>query len=151
MVTVHEVLAYGAMKIHRNVDVPMRDGARLKANVYLPAAPGPHPVVMNFGPYGKDIPLSSYMPAVWELAQQRYPEILASSSCRYVTWEVPDPEVSTWSSPGRSRPGSGSPPIPRTWTSGQVYEVDVSLWPASLHVPAGYRLAITERLPGSWT
>lgn len=28
-------------------------------------------------------------------------------------------------------------------TPGQIYEVDVSLWPASLHVPAAYRLTIT--------
>lgn len=37
-----------------NVQVPMRDGVNLAANVYLPDGTGPFPVVLNRTPYGKD-------------------------------------------------------------------------------------------------
>lgn len=37
----------------RDVDVPMRDGAVLKAHVYLPATDGPHPTVLLRSPYGR--------------------------------------------------------------------------------------------------
>jgi putative CocE/NonD family hydrolase len=90
-----ETSRYAQMRIHRNIDVPMRDGLVLKANVYLPNAVDRCPVVMNFGPYGKDIHLANYMRTVWNTCEQRYPEILAASSCRYVTWEAADPEVWT--------------------------------------------------------
>jgi putative CocE/NonD family hydrolase len=33
--------------------VPMRDGVRLATDVYLPATPGPHPVIMERTPYGR--------------------------------------------------------------------------------------------------
>ncbi|MBN1093313.1 CocE/NonD family hydrolase [Blastococcus sp. TML/M2B] len=36
-----------------DVDVPMRDGAALRADVYLPATAGPHPVVLLRSPYGR--------------------------------------------------------------------------------------------------
>ena len=38
----------------RNVMVPMRDGVRLAADVYRPAAPGRFPALVTRGPYGKD-------------------------------------------------------------------------------------------------
>src|SRR5260221_14177791 len=34
--------------------VPMRDGARLFANLFRPAGQGPWPVIMSVTPYGKD-------------------------------------------------------------------------------------------------
>jgi uncharacterized protein len=40
--------------IERNLAVPMRDGVRLFANLFRPAAEGPHPVIMSVTPYGKD-------------------------------------------------------------------------------------------------
>jgi predicted acyl esterase len=42
------------MLVEQNADVPMRDGAILHANVYRPNADGRFPVLMTFGPYGKD-------------------------------------------------------------------------------------------------
>jgi predicted acyl esterase len=36
----------------RTEQVPMRDGTRLATDVYLPAAPGRYPVVMQRTPYG---------------------------------------------------------------------------------------------------
>ena len=40
--------------IERDVDVPMRDGARLKADVFRPDDGGRFPAILNLGPYQKD-------------------------------------------------------------------------------------------------
>ncbi|MDB5560527.1 MAG: Xaa-Pro dipeptidyl-peptidase peptidase family [Enterovirga sp.] len=42
------------MIVDRNVDVPMRDGVRLKADVFRPDGPERVPVILNLGPYQKD-------------------------------------------------------------------------------------------------
>jgi uncharacterized protein len=42
------------LKIEKDVDVPMRDGARLKADVFRPADAGRFPAILNLGPYQKD-------------------------------------------------------------------------------------------------
>jgi predicted acyl esterase len=41
------------MLVEQNADVPMRDGAILRANVYRPDADARFPVLMTFGPYGR--------------------------------------------------------------------------------------------------
>ncbi len=43
-----------AMLIEKDVDVPMRDGARLKADVFRPDDGGKYPAILNLGPYQKD-------------------------------------------------------------------------------------------------
>jgi len=40
-----------------NLIIPMRDGARLAADVYLPSEPGPVPALLHRTPYGKQTPL----------------------------------------------------------------------------------------------
>jgi len=42
--------AYG-IAVEKDVDVPMRDGARLKADVFRPDAAGAFPAILNLGPY----------------------------------------------------------------------------------------------------
>ncbi len=81
------------LALDKDVPVPMRDGAILRANVFRPQAEGCFPVLMTFGPYGKDVHLSQFMPAAWERIQKHHPEILAASSCKYLVFETPDPEV----------------------------------------------------------
>ncbi|HZR69454.1 MAG TPA: CocE/NonD family hydrolase [Burkholderiales bacterium] len=83
------------MIVERDVAVPMRDGASLRANVFRPDDPGRHPVLMTLGPYGKDVHLSQFMPEAWETLKRRHPEILRASSCKYLVFETPDPEVWT--------------------------------------------------------
>lgn len=78
--------------LDKDVAVPMRDGAALRANVYRPDAGGRFPVIMTLGPYGKDVHISQFMPGAWEVLKQRYPEVLHASSCRYLGFETPDPE-----------------------------------------------------------
>ncbi|WP_197022370.1 CocE/NonD family hydrolase [Candidatus Blastococcus massiliensis] len=42
-----------AVQVRRDEAVPMRDGATLRADVYLPTTPGPHPTVLLRSPYGR--------------------------------------------------------------------------------------------------
>ena len=44
---------HGGVRVLRGLDVPMRDGATLRADVYLPEAAGPHPTVLLRSPYGR--------------------------------------------------------------------------------------------------
>ena len=81
------------MRQDKDVAIPMRDGAVLRANVFRPQEAGTYPVLMTFGPYGKDVHLSEFMPEAWTALQERHPEILAASSCKYLVFETPDPEV----------------------------------------------------------
>jgi uncharacterized protein len=81
------------MILDKDVAVPMRDGASLRANVFRPQGPGQFPVLMTLGPYGKDVHLSRFMPEAWEALKRRHPEILEASSCKYLVFETPDPEV----------------------------------------------------------
>jgi len=41
--------------VEKDVPVPMRDGVKLRANVYRPDKPGKFPVIMSFTPYHKDL------------------------------------------------------------------------------------------------
>ena len=75
------------MLVEQNADVPMRDGAILCANVYRPNADGRFPVLMTFGPYGKDVPLREFMQEAWDRLNQTYAEILAASSCKHLVFE----------------------------------------------------------------
>src|ERR1019366_7251687 len=56
-----------SMIIDRNVAILMRDGAILRGDVFLPDNAGPFPVLITFGPYGKDVPLREFMPEAWDL------------------------------------------------------------------------------------
>jgi len=81
------------MQLDKNIAVPMRDGASLRANVFRPDAAGQFPVLITLGPYGKDVHLSQFMPEAWETLKRRHPEILKASSCKYLVFETPDPEM----------------------------------------------------------
>ena len=45
---------YDHFLLEKDVDVPMRDGARLKADVFRPKDGGKVPAILNMGPYQKD-------------------------------------------------------------------------------------------------
>lgn len=72
--------ARDGMRVAIDVEVPMRDGVRLRANVFLPSAESPVPAIVSMGPYQKD--------KVWipppDLGQPPNP---------YMNWETVDP---TW-------------------------------------------------------
>lgn len=65
--------------LEKNVDVPMRDGARLKADIFRPKAGGKVPALLNFGPYQKDKPWTP-------------PENLEEKPNQWMNWETVNPE-----------------------------------------------------------
>ena len=44
-----------SVTVDKNVDVPLRDGTRLRADVYRPANPGKYPVLLQRTPYNKEL------------------------------------------------------------------------------------------------
>lgn len=77
----------------RDVDVPMRDGTLLRANVFRPEAPGRYPVIVSAHPYGKDrLPRPRrrggyVIPRQYRLLTQD--EEVSHSA--WTSWEAPDP------------------------------------------------------------
>jgi hypothetical protein len=65
--------------VDRDVDVPMRDGARLKADVIRPDAAGKFPAILNLGPYQKD--------KLWVV-----PDTLEEKPNPLMNWETVNPE-----------------------------------------------------------
>jgi predicted acyl esterase len=65
--------------VDRDVDVPMRDGARLKADVIRPDGEGKFPAILNLGPYQKD--------KVWIP-----PDTLEEKPNALMNWETVNPE-----------------------------------------------------------
>jgi uncharacterized protein len=68
-----------AIVVEKDVDIPMRDGARLKADVLRPDAPGRFPAILNLGPYQKD---KLWVP----------PDDLAEKPNPLMNWETINPE-----------------------------------------------------------
>jgi predicted acyl esterase len=76
----------------RDVAVPMRDGARLRVNVFRPDRPGQFPVLMNAQPYGKaELPTRTpfgYLPLKrYRFIRQPDPVTFSADTA----WEAPDP------------------------------------------------------------
>jgi putative CocE/NonD family hydrolase len=65
--------------IEKDVDVPMRDGARLKADVFRPDDGAKFPAILNLGPYQKD---KLWIP----------PPNLEEKPNPYMNWETVNPE-----------------------------------------------------------
>jgi predicted acyl esterase len=65
--------------VEKDVDVAMRDGAHLKADVFRPAADGRYPAILNLGPYQKD---KLWIP----------PDTLEEKPNPYMNWETVNPE-----------------------------------------------------------
>ena len=64
----------------RNLMVPMRDGVRLATDVLRPDGPGPFPVLVIRGPYGKDGYLNNPDHSVWFFAEHGY--VVVNQDCR---------------------------------------------------------------------
>src|SRR5256885_978699 len=67
-----------------DVDVPMRDGARLRANVYRPAD-GRWPVLLTRLPYGKDMPLGGSVINPVQAARAGYVVIVQDTRGRFAS------------------------------------------------------------------
>src|SRR5579863_5502488 len=68
-----------SVRLEKDVEVPMRDGARLKADVFRPDAAGTFPAILNLGPYQKD--------KLWIV-----PDSLAEAGNEWMNWETINPK-----------------------------------------------------------
>jgi predicted acyl esterase len=82
---------YG-MLLDKDVEVRLRDGAKMVVNVYRPDAPGKFPALTACGPYGKDLHLKENFPPTYAYIEKNQPEILQNSTGKYLQHEMPDIE-----------------------------------------------------------
>jgi predicted acyl esterase len=80
------------IRFDRDVAVSMRDGTRLRLNLFRPQGEGRFPTIMSAHPYGKDAlarrsPLGYLPPARYRFMRQAAPVRFSA----YTTWEAPDP------------------------------------------------------------
>lgn len=81
------------MIIEKDVPIVANDGLVLRANVYRPAGAGKHPVIMTYGPYGKDWHWADAYKEQWDYMMRVHPEICRNGSqCKHIAWEAVDPE-----------------------------------------------------------
>lgn len=72
----------------KNVSVPLKASELpVRCNVYRPIKEGKYPVLVTYGPYGKDISYSTFFPASFAEVGQVNPE----QSSKYSAWETPEP------------------------------------------------------------
>lgn len=70
---------------YKEIQIPMRDGSYLAANLYQPDAEGSFPVLMTMGPYGKDTHFAAH-----PLAAKLYEQVQDKSP--YMNGGTPDPD-----------------------------------------------------------
>ena len=81
------------MAIDWQVEVPMQDGALLRADVYRPLAQGRYPVILSHGVYAKGLPFQGGVYEMqWAKLVAKDPTVLDGSTNKYQSWEVVDPE-----------------------------------------------------------
>ncbi|KAK3378387.1 X-Pro dipeptidyl-peptidase C-terminal non-catalytic domain-containing protein [Podospora didyma] len=72
----------------KNVSIPLKNSPLpIRVNVYLPLSRDPgarHPVLVTYGPYGKDIPYKTFH-------QGSFGEVNPEHRSKYSAWETPDP------------------------------------------------------------
>src|ERR1700753_2696174 len=75
---------FHGLTIERDVQVPLRDGAYVVADVFRPDGAARHPVIMTLGPYSKDIHFRDWNESAdYEHLAERGP---------YMHWETVNPE-----------------------------------------------------------
>ncbi len=136
--------------IEKDLEIPMRDGARLKADVFRPKAGGRFPVIINLGAYQKD---KLWVP----------PADLEEAPNPYMNWETVNPlwwvprgyaalrvdGRGSGKSPGRTDPWSPSEAVDfydaiewagrQAWSSGRVGTSGVSYFAMTQWLVAGLK------------
>ncbi|KAI0023549.1 X-Pro dipeptidyl-peptidase C-terminal non-catalytic domain-containing protein [Xylariomycetidae sp. FL0641] len=89
--------AEAGLRFMKNVSIPLKGSSLpIRANVYLPltssdgsdnnnsSSNNKFPVLVTYGPYGKDIPYAKFFPA-------SFAEVNPEHRSKYSAWETPDP------------------------------------------------------------
>jgi predicted acyl esterase len=75
---------FHALRIEKDVEIPLRDGGTLRANVFRPDADGTYPAIITLGPYPKDIHFADWdQIGFYEGCEEQGP---------YMHWETVNPE-----------------------------------------------------------
>ena len=85
------VIADG-MRIDWDMPIEMDDGLVLRADIYRPIEEGQYPVILTYGPYGKNMPFQIGYKDQWRIMCELHPDVPANSTNKYQQWEVVDPE-----------------------------------------------------------
>ena len=81
------------MRITWNAPIRMKDGIRLRADVFRPLDEAIRcPVIISHGVYAKGLSYQEGYPLQWQKMVADHPSILEGSTNRYQNWEVTDPE-----------------------------------------------------------
>ncbi|MFB9267679.1 CocE/NonD family hydrolase [Bradyrhizobium erythrophlei] len=80
------------MRILWDAPIPMNDGVVLRADIFLPQAPGRYAALISYGAYGKGVPMQVGYKSAYDRMVRAYPDIAEGSSNKYMNWEVVDPE-----------------------------------------------------------
>ncbi|KAJ5775817.1 uncharacterized protein N7511_000828 [Penicillium nucicola] len=75
----------------QNVSVPLSNGSVLRCNVYKPkaaSAENPFPVILTYGPYGKDVSYLQFNP-------KSFAEVDPAHQTEHSAWETPTPQYWT--------------------------------------------------------
>ncbi|KAM0472429.1 hypothetical protein ACHAP7_008582 [Fusarium lateritium] len=88
----HTVETFDKYIAEFNIDIPLRTAkktlpdspALVRGNVYRPKTEDKYPVLVTYGPYGKDIPYSVFHP-------KSFAEVNPQHKSQHSAWETPDP------------------------------------------------------------
>ena len=80
------------LHIDFNVPIKVDDGLVLRANVYRPNDDKKYPVILTYGPYGKDIHFEEIYSTAWDAVLKDCPEVGVGSTNIHQAWELVDPE-----------------------------------------------------------
>ncbi|MGP3533649.1 CocE/NonD family hydrolase [Microbacterium sp. RD1] len=71
-----------SVRLLKDVEIRLRDGVVLRADVFTGLDGAPQPVILTMGPYGKDIHFEDFNPAAFATIEERGP---------YLNWETVNP------------------------------------------------------------
>jgi uncharacterized protein len=80
------------MRIDWDMPIEMDDGLVLRADIFRPVKNGRYPVILTYGPYAKWLHFEDGYRTAWKRMEEKHPDVMAGSSNKYASWEVPDPE-----------------------------------------------------------
>jgi uncharacterized protein len=80
------------MRIDWDMPIEMDDGLVLRADIFRPVRKGRYPVILTYGPYAKWLHFEDGYRTAWKRMEEKHPDVMAGSSNKYASWEVPDPE-----------------------------------------------------------
>jgi uncharacterized protein len=80
------------MRIEWDMPIEMDDGLVLRCDVFRPVKNGRYPVLLSHGPYGKWLHFEDGYKTAWDRMAEKHPDVMTSSSNKYQSWEVCDPE-----------------------------------------------------------